>query len=77
MTDAAADAVTVDTLVIGAGPSGLAVAACLGEAGVDHVVLDRATAVGSAWRTHYERLHLHTARPWSSLPRFPMPKRQP
>lgn len=77
MTDSARGVVAVDTLVVGAGPSGLAVAACLGEAGVDYAIVDRAAAVGAAWRTHYRRLHLHTARSSSSLPRWPMPRSWP
>jgi putative flavoprotein involved in K+ transport len=39
------------------------------------VVLDRADSVGSAWRTHYDRLHLHTVRWLSNLPGYPIPRR--
>jgi putative flavoprotein involved in K+ transport len=42
---------------------------------VPNVVLDRADQVGSAWRTHYERLHLHTVRWLSHLPGYPIPRR--
>jgi putative flavoprotein involved in K+ transport len=38
-------------------------------------VLDRADAIASAWRTHYERLHLHTVRWLSHLPGYPIPRR--
>jgi putative flavoprotein involved in K+ transport len=65
----------VEAIVIGAGPAGLSVAATLKLAGVPPVVVDRANAVGSAWRTHYERLHLHTVRWLSSLPGYPIPRR--
>jgi cation diffusion facilitator CzcD-associated flavoprotein CzcO len=54
--------------VIGAGPAGLAVAACLRKAGVDFVVLEKAEQVGASWRRHYRRLHLHTIKRFSSLP---------
>jgi putative flavoprotein involved in K+ transport len=64
-----------DALVIGAGPSGLSVAATLREAGVPALLIDRADAIGSAWRTHYERLHLHTVRWLSHLPGYPIPRR--
>ncbi|MGH9032986.1 MAG: flavin-containing monooxygenase, partial [Acidimicrobiia bacterium] len=64
-----------EAVVIGAGPGGLSVAATLGLAGVDAVVLERAGTVGSAWRTHYERLHLHTVRWLSHLPGHPIPRR--
>ena len=61
-------------LIIGAGPAGLAVAACLGREGIDCQILDRAPEIGSAWRGHYDRLHLHTARGRSGLPYMPMPR---
>jgi len=64
-----------EAVVVGAGPGGLAVAAMLQRGGVETVVVDRADAVGSAWRGHYDRLHLHTARWLSNLPGFRMPRR--
>lgn len=54
--------------VIGAGPAGLAVAACLRKAGVDFIVLEKEELVGAAWHRHYKRLHLHTIKRLSSLP---------
>lgn len=62
-----------DVIIIGAGPSGLAVAMCLQARGISALVLDRETQVGSAWARHYDRLHLHTARNNSNLPLHPMP----
>jgi putative flavoprotein involved in K+ transport len=64
-----------EAIVIGAGPGGLAVAAMLQRSGVETVVVDRADAVGSAWRSHYERLHLHTVRWLSHLPGLHIPRR--
>jgi hypothetical protein len=64
-------------LVIGAGPAGLAVAACLLRHGVRPLVLERADAVGSSWRGHYDRLHLHTVKTHSSLPGLPFPADAP
>ena len=64
-----------DVVVVGAGPAGLAVAARLGRAGIETLVLDRGEAVGDSWRTRYERLHLHTPRIQSSLPGMSMPAR--
>lgn len=61
-------------VVVGAGPGGLAVAAMLKRGGVETVVVDRADAVGSAWRNHYERLHLHTVRWLSNLPGYKIPR---
>jgi cation diffusion facilitator CzcD-associated flavoprotein CzcO len=54
--------------VIGAGPAGLAVAACLRKAAVDFIILEKGEQVGAAWRRHYQRLHLHTIKRFSSLP---------
>lgn len=64
-----------EAVVVGAGPGGLAVAAMMQRGGVETVVVDRADAVGSAWRGHYERLHLHTVRWLSNLPGFRIPRR--
>ncbi|MFZ3581368.1 flavin-containing monooxygenase [Loktanella sp. DJP18] len=61
-------------IVIGAGPAGLAVAACLAEAGVTVEMLERSARVGSRWRLHYDRLRLHTVRGRSGLPMLPMPR---
>jgi len=66
-----------NVLVIGAGPAGLAVSACLRQQGVEHQVLEREATVGSAWRKHYDRLHLHTAKAYSGLPMKPWPKSAP
>ena len=66
--------VAVDAHVVGAGPAGLAVAAALRARGLQAVVLDREPAVGSAWRRHYDRLHLHTPRELSALPGLPIPR---
>ena len=65
---------TTPVYVIGAGPGGLAVAAALGRRGVRTVVVDKADAVGSSWRGHYDRLRLHTTRRWSSLPGLRIPR---
>jgi cation diffusion facilitator CzcD-associated flavoprotein CzcO len=64
-----------DVLVVGAGPAGLAVAACLRRRGVDVLVVDRGSAVGDSWRKRYDRLHLHTPRVQSALPGLRMPRR--
>lgn len=61
--------------VIGGGPGGLAAAAALRAQGVRAVVLEKSGDVGASWRSHYDRLHLHTTRRWSALPGLPMPRR--
>ncbi|MFI6119655.1 flavin-containing monooxygenase [Streptomyces sp. NPDC051064] len=60
--------------VIGGGPGGLAAAAALREQGVRAVVLEKSGSVGTSWRNHYDRLHLHTTRRWSALPGLAMPR---
>jgi cation diffusion facilitator CzcD-associated flavoprotein CzcO len=62
-----------DVLVIGAGPAGLAVTACLRRRGIDSVVVDKNEAVGDSWRWRYDRLHLHTPRVQSHLPGLRIP----
>lgn len=59
---------TIEALIIGAGPAGLATAACLLRRGITPVVLEQADAPGHAWRHHYSRLHLHTVKSHSALP---------
>lgn len=66
-----------DTVIIGAGPSGLAVAACLRRAAVPFIALERADGVAPTWRTHYDRLHLHTIKQCSSLPYLRFAKETP
>jgi cation diffusion facilitator CzcD-associated flavoprotein CzcO len=63
-----------EAIVIGAGPAGLATAACLKRRGLNPVIFEKSDAVGSVWRRHYDRLHLHTDRDRSSLPGLPMPR---
>lgn len=60
-------------VIVGAGPSGLAVGACLRERGVPFVIVEQSGEVGSTWRRHYERLHLHTVKQLSALPFQPWP----
>ena len=57
-----------DVVVVGGGPSGLAVGACLQKRQTNFIILEREHQVGSSWRKHYERLHLHTIKSRSSLP---------
>ena len=66
-----------DVLVIGAGPAGLAVSACLGREGVPYTLVERANAVAASWTRHYDRLHLHTVKRLSQLPFSPWPSDTP
>jgi len=69
--------VETDTIVIGAGPAGLAVGAVLRRANVPFVMLERATRVGESWHHHYDRLHLHTPKSHSALPYRAFPRDYP
>lgn len=64
-------------IVVGAGPAGLAVAACLREQKVPCIVLEQSDEVGSSWVNHYRRLHLHTDKGHSALPGFDFPQSYP
>ncbi len=69
--------VRVPVVVVGAGPAGLAAAACLARAGVEHALLEQAAEIGASWRRHYQRLHLHTPKGISALPHLPYPRGTP
>jgi cation diffusion facilitator CzcD-associated flavoprotein CzcO len=62
------------TVVVGAGPAGLAAAAMLRRAGVDVLVLERGDRLGASWRSHYRSLRLHTVRSLSGLPGAALPR---
>jgi cation diffusion facilitator CzcD-associated flavoprotein CzcO len=66
-----------DAIIIGAGPAGLACAATMSALKLNATVLEKASAVGSAWRRRYDRLHLHTDRGHSGLPGMDMPRTYP
>lgn len=66
-----------DTLIVGAGPAGLAVAKELAGRGLPFVIVEKGPTAASAWRHHYERLHLHTAKRYSSLPGMSFPADAP
>jgi monoamine oxidase len=72
-TDSIDPAARQDVVVIGAGPAGLATAAALKQVGVDALIVDRGEQVGTSWRGHYDRLHLHTVRWLSDLPGLRIP----
>ena len=66
-----------EVVIVGAGPSGLAVAACLRQASIPFILLERSQRIGAAWHRHYDRLHLHTHKRWSALPHRPFPREYP
>ncbi|KAM3351218.1 hypothetical protein ACQJBY_023305 [Aegilops geniculata] len=65
-------------IIVGAGPSGLAVAACLKEKGVDSLILERSNCIASLWQLKtYDRLSLHLPRQFCELPLMPFPADYP
>ncbi|KAF2292663.1 hypothetical protein GH714_026496 [Hevea brasiliensis] len=61
-------------VIVGAGPSGLATAACLREQGVPFVVLDREECIASLWQKRtYDRLKLNLPKQFCQLPKLPFP----
>lgn len=65
------------TLIIGAGPAGLAMAGQLAHRNLPFTVLEASDHIGFAWRNHYDRLHLHTVKQYSALPHLPYPASHP
>jgi indole-3-pyruvate monooxygenase len=57
-----------DVLIVGAGPAGLAAAACLERRRIPFVLIEAEQQVGASWHRHYDRLCLHTTKTHSSLP---------
>ncbi|WOK97207.1 hypothetical protein Cni_G05915 [Canna indica] len=61
-------------IIVGGGPSGLAVSACLKQKGIPSVVLERAPCIASLWQLKtYDRLHLHLPKQFCELPLMPFP----
>ncbi|XP_030463850.1 probable indole-3-pyruvate monooxygenase YUCCA10 [Syzygium oleosum] len=62
----------VVVLIVGAGPSGLAVSNCLSRLSISNIVLEREDCCASLWRKRsYDRLTLHLAKQFCSLPYMP------
>jgi threonine dehydrogenase-like Zn-dependent dehydrogenase len=67
-----------EVIVVGAGQSGLAAAACLSLRGVRSLVLERDDCVGSLWRKRaYDCVRLHLAKKYCALPHAPHPGAAP
>ncbi|XP_059632268.1 probable indole-3-pyruvate monooxygenase YUCCA3 [Cornus florida] len=65
-------------VIVGAGPSGLAVAAGLKQEGAPFVILERANCIASLWQNQtYDRLKLHLPKQFCQLPYFKFPDNFP
>lgn len=68
-------AFSAPTIVIGAGPYGLADAALLRRSGILSVILERSDRSGASWAQRYDHLRLHTTPRASSLPGLSVPRK--
>ncbi|XP_052211016.1 probable indole-3-pyruvate monooxygenase YUCCA10 [Diospyros lotus] len=67
-----------EAIVVGAGPSGLAAAACLNRLSVPNILLEREDCFASLWKKKsYDRLHLHLKKQVCELPHMPFPSSFP
>ncbi|XP_056170982.1 probable indole-3-pyruvate monooxygenase YUCCA10 [Syzygium oleosum] len=65
-------------VVVGAGPSGLAMSACLKTLSIPHVLLEREDCFASLWKKYaYDRLHLHLRKRFCELPHMHFPPDYP
>lgn len=61
-------------IIVGAGPSGLAVSACLSQQGLPSLILERSDCLASLWKHRtYDRLKLHLPKQFCELPLFGFP----
>jgi indole-3-pyruvate monooxygenase len=65
-------------LIVGAGPAGLATAACLTQLSIPYVIVEREDCSASLWRNRaYDRLKLHLAKEFCELPHMSYPADAP
>ncbi|CAJ2643320.1 unnamed protein product [Trifolium pratense] len=65
-------------VIVGAGPSGLAAAACLKEKNIPCIILERSNCIASLWQLKtYDRLRLHLPKQFCELPFMEFPSNFP
>ncbi|KAI5405041.1 probable indole-3-pyruvate monooxygenase YUCCA10 [Lathyrus oleraceus] len=65
-------------VIVGGGPSGLAISALLTQNSISHTILEKEDCNASLWRKNaYDRLNLHLASEFCSLPLMPHPPSGP
>ncbi|CAN6347826.1 unnamed protein product [Urochloa humidicola] len=68
----------VVVLIGGAGPAGLATAACIGQRSIPYLIVEREDCRASLWRYGaYDRVKLHIAKEFCTLPHMPYPDGTP
>ena len=63
-----------NTVIVGAGQSGLACGYFLKQRGVDFLILDEMPRIGTSWRTRWDSLRLFSPSQFDGLPGQPFPK---
>ena len=64
-------------LIVGGGQAGLAIAARLGQLGIDALIVDRNARIGDNWRLRYHALTLHNQVQVNHMPYMPFPPNWP
>ncbi|KAH7437664.1 hypothetical protein KP509_05G083300 [Ceratopteris richardii] len=65
-------------IIVGAGPSGMATAACLRMKGIPYIIIERAGCIASLWKERtYDRLKMHLSKESCRLPFKPFPDSYP
>ena len=65
-------------IIVGAGPSGLAVAGCLSHLSIPYIILEREDCFASLWQKYsYDRLHFHLRKQFCELPHMSFPTAYP
>ncbi|KAL0459611.1 UNVERIFIED_CONTAM: putative indole-3-pyruvate monooxygenase YUCCA10 [Sesamum latifolium] len=73
-----ADQTEAAVIIVGAGPSGLATAACLHELSIPYTLLERQDCFAPLWQKYsYDRVHLHLPKQFCQLPLMPIPPSYP
>ncbi|CAN6329199.1 unnamed protein product [Urochloa humidicola] len=68
----------VVVLIVGAGPAGLATAACLDQRSIPYLIVEREDCSASLWRHRaYDRVKLHLAKEFCTLPHMLYPNGTP
>ena len=62
---------SIDTVIVGAGQSGLTMSGLLRQAGHEHIVLDRRETLGGGWQDRWDAFQLVSPNWVSGLPGFP------
>jgi indole-3-pyruvate monooxygenase len=64
----------VVVLIVGAGPAGLATAACLSQFSIPYVIVERESCSAPLWQNRaYDRLKIHLAKEFCELPHMSYP----